>query len=627
MEVKDFEAIVDQQISSEDTALTESPKIANIHEIVEETSENESEKEVSEARQTALKIRDGTLENMDFKDYANFLGSPGNGEVLREFLLLLDPLPGSLTATLRKLSSNLYFIAEAANLDTILEALSKQWLRAHNKPHYQDNYKLCHIVMFALLLLNSTLHNAEADFTFTLDEFKTNTINALQKESPNIDQTSFNRELGLCYFQLEKEQLPLMRPHNHPRQSLSGRRYNGVNTQNNMKKASMLSLERFQTHQSVSSSPNTMATMTSRDTTAASNYRMRNNQPLQKLYLDEPFDNEMHDINGTPWLMDSLIDVQEATKTNSSTPQLLSAPVTRKRKLMSWFRKHTRDTIFNENAHAADASHWQHARVRVYQGRMFVFNFKSIPLDRLPKDIKNWNLETCKRSCSQFHVYNLYGVVASLIQENIVASENSNVNSASFAVDFPHGLDSTSGLTFRFRTRDFEEAKKFTACCNFWSARISPIPSAQVEMISNEEYGWSSRLFADDTNATHIKLALWKPLVGLDAIFSDLEEGIVLWDFQSQLHSLRQFTELLGGQLDEHNAVKPKMVSFWTERINHNSSTFEHAMENWNNKYLYLNQQYQKHLIYLKALEAAMQFYEDYEKEDVIEGQDSPNKD
>ena len=106
-----------------------------------------------------------------------------------------------------------------------------------------------------------------------------------------------------------------------------------------------------------------------------------------------------------------------------------------------------------------------------------------------------------------------------------------------------------------------------------------------------------------------------------------MEEGIVLWDFQSQLHSLRQFTELLGGQLDEHNAVKPKMVSFWTERINHNSSTFEHAMENWNNKYLYLNQQYQKHLIYLKALEAAMQFYEDYEKEDVIEGQDSPNKD
>ncbi|CAR22085.1 Arf family guanine nucleotide exchange factor YEL1 [Lachancea thermotolerans CBS 6340] len=607
--------VADKQLTPDEGVLTESPKMTNIHEIVEDTAAS-SENGDSEAKEIAAKIRAGTLENVEFTEYANYLGTPGNDQILREFLLLLDPLPSSITGTLRKLSSSLYFIAEAANLDTILEALSRQWLSEHNKAHYQDNYKLCHIVMFALLMLNSTLHNSEADLSFTIEEFRENTINALQKESPDIDVPSFNRELSLCYYQLDNEQLPLLRPPSQPRYSLSGRRTNGNGGHSNMKKASMLSLERFQTNQSLISTQNSMATLTSRDTTANSNYRMRNNKPLQKLYLDEPFDAELQDLNGTPWLMDSMVNVQEASKANNSTSQLLSSPVTRKRKLMSWFRKHTKDTIFNENIHAADTDNWQHARIRIYQGRLFVYKFKGFGRERsIPRDIHKWSLEMCKRSCSQFHVYNLYGTIASLVQENIVASENSNVSSASFLIDFPHGLDSTSGLSFRFKTRNQDEAKQFTACCNFWSARISPIPSAQVEMISNEEYGWSPRLLegesgAEQVNLAQVKLAHWKPLVGLDAIFSELDEGIALWDFDSQLGNLRVFTELLGAQLDEHNAVKPKMVELWAKKGREYQPQFEAAMENWNNKYLYLNKQYQKHLVYLKALENAVQFYE-----------------
>ncbi|SCV01323.1 LANO_0F11210g1_1 [Lachancea nothofagi CBS 11611] len=611
-----LDCVADKRLPSEDATLTESPKITNIHEIVSDTPS------APEARQKALKILTGKLENVDFKEYANFLGSSENAAVLKEFLLLLHPLPSSLTGTLRKLSSNIYFIAEAANIDTILEALAKQWLEAHSMPHYQNNYRLCHIVMFALLMLNSTLHNIVADCRFTLQEFEENTIHALQKECAEIDVPCFERDLKKCYISLDNQELPLLRPNNQPKHNLEKRSNTPAhgNNQNNMKKLSMLSmrgssLERLHSHQSVVSCPTSLSTLTSRDTTATSNYRIRNNQPLQKLFLDEPFDEEMQDVNETPWLMDSVVKYQEAANTNSSTSQLLTPANTRKRKLFGWFKKPSKDTLFRENAHAAIDHNWFRARIRVYQGRLFLYKFKFAGTERTNGDpMRKWEIDSGRRNCSQFQVFNLYGTMASVVQENIVASENSNVNSVSLTLEFPHGIDTTSGLAFRFQTQNLEEAKMFTSCLNFWSARITPIPSAQAEMISNEEYGWSQRILKEGIDPKMVKLANWAPLVGLDALFAEMDENIALWDFDSHLQNLKVFTETLDAQLDAHNSLKPQMIKVLSKSsLKSEVPLFDKAMDNWNNKYLYLNQQYSKHLVYLKALQNAVEFHKNYE--------------
>ncbi|CEP60269.1 Arf family guanine nucleotide exchange factor YEL1 LALA0_S01e06854g [Lachancea lanzarotensis] len=619
-------SVADKQLSTNLATLIESPRIANIHEIVSECTTTSTTAESSNAKEIARKILEGRWEKIEFVDYANFLGSAENSAVLREFVLLLDPLPSSLTATLRKLSGSIYFIAEAASIDTILEALAKQWLEEHKKRHYQNDYRLCHIVLFALLMLNSALHNSATDCRFTLQDFKANTLYALKKECSDIDVAKFEKELTHCYLSLESRELPLLK-HTHPsgrpmsiRRS-GDRQANGLNSSTNMKKRSILSirvnsLERMHSNRSSTSTLNSSSTFMSRETTATSNYRMRNKKPLQKLYAEESFDEEMQQLPNTPWFIDTVVESQEATNSNSATPQLLAPSNAPKRKLFSWLRKGSKDTLFRENAHAAMSHTGYRARIRVYQGRLFIYKFKLSGLDRItPGQIQSWDLEVCQKNCSHFYVYNLFGTLASVVQENIVASQKSNSSTTSLTLEFPHGIDSTSGLAFRFQTCNLQEAQHLSSCLNFWAARITPIPSAQAEMISNEEYGWSANLLNGENATTQVDLRKWAPLVSLDALFADLEESIAMWDFGSQLRDLEAFTDTLGSQLDAHNALKSRMVQVWSSMATaSNHHLFESAMDNWNNKYLYLNQQYSKHLVYLKALQNALQSLHEHGK-------------
>lgn len=54
--------------------------------------------------------------------------------------------------------------------------------------------------------------------------------------------------------------------------------------------------------------------------------------------------------------------------------------------------------------------------------------------------------------------------------------------------------------------------------------------------------------------------------------------------------------------IDKHNEIKDKLVEIWSFDDNY----FEAVMNNWNSRYLYMNNQYKKRLSYLKALQKAM---------------------
>ena len=58
----------------------------------------------------------------------------------------------------------------------------------------------------------------------------------------------------------------------------------------------------------------------------------------------------------------------------------------------------------------------------------------------------------------------------------------------------------------------------------------------------------------------------------------------------------------LGVWIDKHNEIKDELVEIWS----FDDSCFEAVMNNWNSKYLYMNNQYKKRLSYLKALQKAM---------------------
>lgn len=106
---------------------------------------------------------------------------------MTEFVKLLSPLPSSLLETLFNLSKSIYFIAEAQNIDRILECLSKEWIACHPNTHWKSGYKSCHIVLFSLLILNSDLHNSfqvdHKKIKFSMVAFINNTLRALREEN------------------------------------------------------------------------------------------------------------------------------------------------------------------------------------------------------------------------------------------------------------------------------------------------------------------------------------------------------------------------------------------------------------------------------------------------------------
>ena len=91
----------------------------------EDISSTQSEETDQNSHLIASEILEGTFKDVSYKEYANFLGNDNNNQVLTEFVKLLSPLPSSLLETLFNLSKSIYFIAEAQNIDRILECLSK----------------------------------------------------------------------------------------------------------------------------------------------------------------------------------------------------------------------------------------------------------------------------------------------------------------------------------------------------------------------------------------------------------------------------------------------------------------------------------------------------------------------
>lgn len=578
-----------------DTKLIESPKMTNIHEFVDRDSSIED-------KHIAVRILGSTFKQVDFKEYANYLGNPDNRSILREFVKLLQPLPCSLVLALFKLSKSLYFIAEAGAIDNILEEVSIQWLDKHSLPHYQNNYKLSHIILFSILILNSDLYNDMAQEKFSSDQFVENTMYALNREAEDLDQEVFQAELELYYNTLQSQPLPLY--HN----SSTASSLRTQQSHSTFRKPSTIfslrssnKLERTNSRSSFVSMATSINTIATRETNAMANWKYHHDQQLEKLYVEETSDNTYNNVNGSSWLMDYYIYIYEPVSTsNFGTPTLAPHSSSPKKKFFNWFRKPSKDSFFKENDKLVVNPHnekkWNYSRVKISEGHLFIFIFKSL----LPNE--SWDLATCKKRCSSYSVYNLFGTFAHLTQDNIV-SNNTHKN-WNFTITFPRGIDSNKDRVFHFQTQDMDRAQLYVQCCNFWSARITPIPSAQFEMVSNQEYGWGEKILNNEREIDSVNLTEWKPLISIESIYDDIDDSVIgKLTMDGQVYDLEQFTEQLSSLIDYHNKIKSKMISLWSKA---DAVSFEKAMDNWNNRYLYLNKQYEKHIVYLNALQKAL---------------------
>lgn len=623
--------------------LTESPKMANIHKFVAElddAEETESEEDDELCRQIAWQILKGTFGGVQYVEYANFLGAKENFKVLNNFTALLKPLPTSLLLSLHSLVSRVYFIAESQNIDRILEELSKQWVDCNPSTHWKSHYSLCHIVLFSLLILNSDLHNTENlgnQLKFSAEGFIENTLFALHKEAQSCDyvlvdvEPLIKDELLSYYDSLKENSLPLLT--RSKSKQVSRKLSRQLLSKDSKAKSSLQQLGKKSSGVSMRST-----TLTSMDTTSStgtsiysnsspslskeshltSNWKFHHNKPLQKLYFMEYFDEKLNNKNNTLWFMDGVIKISDAelnhNRNNVDDKKPTQDHDNHRRDPKHFFRWLTgsKSKSFFEDAKYSIAfldgsTKWVKARVRISEGRIFIFRLKSISISKA--DVEQ-NLNSLKKNSTQFYVYNLFEAIATLVQDNIVLSHRDNHHflnkDSSIKGNFTLTIPSRSQgekIILEFQTSNVNEAQMFVQCINFWAARLTSVPSAQFEIVSNEEYGWSDRLLSANYSIEDLNKATinsWRPLLCIGSLYDELGNMSDQPDIATRLNELQAFAEQLQEAIDIHNQLKLAIIETWKA-----SAQFEKAMDNWNKKYLYLNELNERNSTYLEVMTMA----------------------
>lgn len=622
--------------------LIESPKMVNIHKFVSEQEDEEEETEREEdepCQQIAWQILKGTFREVQYIEYANFLGAKENLKVLINFTTLLKPLPASLLLSLHSLVSKVYFIAEAQNIDRILEELSKQWVDCHPNTHWQSHYSLCHIVLFSLLILNSDLHNTENlgnQLKFSAEAFIENTLFALHKEARScgyvlVDVEPLIQDELLSYYDSLKEtSLPLLI---RSKSRQASRKVSRQLLRQDSKAKSNQQLGKRSSRFSMRST-----TLTSMDTTSStgtsidsnsspsivkeshltSNWRFHHNKPLPKLYFMEYSDEELNNKNNTLWFMDGLIKISDTelnhTKNNANDNEISQDDDKHKRDpkhFFRWFTGSKSKSFFEDTKYSIafldGSTKWIKARVRISEGRIFIFRLKSMSISKADAE---QNLDNLKRNSTQFFVYNLYEGIATLVQDNIVLGNRDNHHflnkdnsiKGNFTLTIPSRLHGEK-IILEFQTSNVNEAQMFVQCINFWAARLTSVPSAQFEIVTNEEYGWSDKLLSANypiENLNQVNVKSWKPLLCIGSLYDELGNMTDQPDIATRLNELQAFAEQLQQKIDTHNHLKLVIIETWKE-----STQFEKAMDNWNKKYLYLNELNERNSTYLEVMRMA----------------------
>ncbi|GMM56774.1 Arf family guanine nucleotide exchange factor [Maudiozyma humilis] len=696
--------------------------------VVSEKVEPEEPKEPkrSEAYHIASEIYRNTFQKYPYTGYADYLGQKDNAAVLREYIQLLRPLPVSLASVLIYLSSQLYFIAEAQNIDRILEQISKEWVAEHPDTKWEENYEIVHIILFSILILNSDLHNDNIirgkNDKFSSRTFIDNTLYAIEKEVSRqykeIDIDDIKQQAAVEFAEyydiLRNSPLPLF---SGKRVSLMKQRRNSSGLSRHSSLRSVSHVRRFETADSQNSQRNSVdqtrlgppavatnrhsrsrsrsmniggalsrsnsvssrKTVSSTFSKSTASWKYRHNQPLPQLYIKEDFDENLNRQNNTMWLMDDGIRINEvdllkltrknkhqhsssnsannnsenesgsanavsntslvsnsASSLTASATSVASAAKSHSLGLFKWFRRSKHKTLYQDAGKSMtyldNTCRWVKARIRVSEGRIFIFRItpgaptaraassyntkpkgalQSPPLSpgRVFSSPSSMSLpaahnasaatnDTIQKDCL---VLNLFECTASLVQENIITGSHSQ--KANFTLTFPRKINAVQ-TNLEFETGSYEEAQNYVDCLNFWAGRLSPVPVQQFEIVSNEEYGWSDRVIGDTPMTSmalsNVKLCEWKPLLTMELFYDHMDEIPGMIPLEEKIEELQVFTDKLRQLIDAHNDVKPLIVATWDR-----SPKFDRVMDNWNEKYLFLNSQYDKRIIYFGALQKA----------------------
>lgn len=185
--------------------------------------DDDKEKEDDEDPDAEYKLIARRLFDEDFvsikpAEYTQFLaaGDKDSSKIRGYYMSYFDWSPNLLKST-RILCSKLYLKGESQEIDRILSAFTKSYIRQHrNNPFSTQNFEQIYIVIYSLILLNTALHNAELDKKSRISkhDFIKNTletfINQQTKKSLGIkEKIAIETELAKYYENLAHRELNL----------------------------------------------------------------------------------------------------------------------------------------------------------------------------------------------------------------------------------------------------------------------------------------------------------------------------------------------------------------------------------------------------------------------------------
>lgn len=305
-------------------------------------------KKIEKCQYIAFAILSKTYYKTTYKEYADFLGTQKNHRILTAFISLLKPFSVSLLECLILLSNTIYLIAEAQNLDRILEELSKQWKDMFTESVYAEHFELIHIVLFSLLILNSNLHhpiktqermkNNSGNFDNIRKVFIEDTIYAMQKEAERNDysiksiESAVKKELTGYFEVLKREPLPLfVEPETKPApekrtltKSLKKRRTQLIN-----KSISLISMQALRSRENFTQAtlpppPTTTSTIIEENpvlqvpSRASINFQRTSGEflcpslPFSLLYKREDIDVDLIEQNYLLWCIDGIVKLKSS---------------------------------------------------------------------------------------------------------------------------------------------------------------------------------------------------------------------------------------------------------------------------------------------------------------------------
>ncbi|KAI8070219.1 hypothetical protein BDF21DRAFT_344512 [Thamnidium elegans] len=147
-------------------------------------------------------------------------------------------------------------------------------------------------------------------------------------------------------------------------------------------------------------------------------------------------------------------------------------------------------------------------------------------------------------------------------------------------------LQESNGAVHVFQVGSAEQVEEWLSTCNYWAARESKEPL--VGGVSSMEYGWGHCL-ENGSSTVH----RWQAPSSA-TISSQLEET-------DQLEALYSRVRDLTLQLDQHSDIKSKMESHFS-----GSKIYARAMNNWENKSLYLLREIIKYQNYCNSIEKSL---------------------